>query len=36
MIDAPQPQIEWITTAAAKAEETAGQARAAGAAYESA
>jgi PPE-repeat protein len=36
MIDASQPLIEWITTAAAKAEETAAQARAAGAAYESA
>lgn len=36
MIDASQPLIEWITTAAAKAEETAAQARAAGAAYVSA
>ena len=36
MIDASQPLIEWITIAAAKAEETAAQARAAGAAYESA
>ena len=36
MADAAQPYVEWIATAAAKAEETAGQARAAGAAYESA
>jgi PPE-repeat protein len=36
MADAAQPYVEWIATAAATAEETAGQARAAGAAYESA
>jgi PPE-repeat protein len=36
MADAAQPYVEWIATAAAKAEETAGQARVAGAAYESA
>ncbi len=36
MADAAQPYVEWIATAAAKAEETAGQARAAGAAYEGA
>jgi PPE-repeat protein len=36
MADAAQPYVEWLATAAAKAEETAGQARAAGAAYESA
>jgi len=36
MADAALPYIEWMATAAAQAEETAGQARAAGAAYESA
>jgi PPE-repeat protein len=36
MADAAQPYVEWLATAAAEAEETAGQARAAGAAYESA
>ena len=36
MAAAAQPYIEWIEAAAAKAEETAGRARAAGAAYESA
>jgi PPE-repeat protein len=36
MADAAQPYVEWIATAAAKAEETAGQARAAAAAYETA
>jgi PPE-repeat protein len=36
MADAAQPYVEWLATAAAKAEETAGQARAAGGAYESA
>jgi PPE-repeat protein len=36
MADAAQPYVDWIATAAAKAEETAGQARAAGAAYENA
>lgn len=36
MSEAAQPYIEWVTTAAALAEETAGQARAAGGAYESA
>ncbi|UQX09933.1 PPE family protein [Candidatus Mycobacterium methanotrophicum] len=36
MADAAQPYVEWIATAAAKAEETAGQARAASAAFESA
>ena len=36
MAEAAQPYVEWLATAAAKAEETAGQARAAGGAYESA
>ena len=36
MADAAEPYVEWIATAAAKAEETAGQARAAAAAYETA
>ncbi len=36
MADAAQPYVEWIAATAAKAEQTAGQARAAGAAYESA
>ncbi len=36
MADAATPYVEWIATAAAKAEETAGQARAAAAAYEAA
>jgi PPE-repeat protein len=36
MADAAQPYVQWIATAAAEAEQTAGQARAAGAAYESA
>lgn len=36
MADAAQPYVEWIATAAAKAEETAGHARAAAAAYETA
>jgi PPE-repeat protein len=36
MADAAQPYVEWLATVAAKAEETAGQARAAGGAYESA
>ena len=36
MVHAAQPYIEWLATAAAKAEATASQARAAGAAYESA
>jgi len=34
MADAAQPYIDWMATEAAKAEETAGQARAAAAAYE--
>ena len=36
MADAATPYIDWMATAAAKAEETAGQARAAAAAYEAA
>jgi PPE-repeat protein len=36
MVAAAQPYIEWMAAAAATAEQTAGQARAAGAAYESA
>ena len=36
MAEAAQPYVEWLATAATMAEETAGQARAAGAAYESA
>ena len=36
MADAATPYVEWIATAATKAEETAGQARAAAAAYEAA
>ena len=36
MGDAAAPYVEWMATAAAKAEETAGQARAAAAAYEAA
>jgi PPE-repeat protein len=36
MAEAALPYVEWMATAAAQAEETAGQARAAGAAYESA
>ncbi|WP_343572239.1 PPE family protein [Mycobacterium sp.] len=36
MADAALPYVEWMAAAAAQAEETAGQARAAGAAYESA
>ena len=36
MADAAAPYVQWIATAAAKAEETADQARAAAAAYESA
>ncbi len=36
MADAARPYVEWIATAAAQAEETAGQARTAAAAYENA
>jgi PPE-repeat protein len=36
MTDAAQPYVDWIAMAAARAEETAAQARTAGAAYESA
>jgi PPE-repeat protein len=36
MVDAAGPYVEWMATAAAKAEETAGQARAAAAAFEAA